>query len=397
MKALTNVDIGYWLEHARKAMGLSQEQVAKEIGLPRPAISLIETGKRSVSSIELDSFARLYHRNTAYFLRPRSHDQAEGEALLLRAENVSESDRPELFDFISFCERYADLEKIVLGEVINEPSDSAKYIPTKSTRTIDLIKEGERVARDERGRLGLGRAPIRNIVDLLEGRGIKVVAKRITNGNISGCFYLSERTGPCILLNLTENKQRVNFSAAHEYCHYLLDTDMLGYVCLSTLSNDEKIRPFEIRANAFAATFLMPEEGIEEFFSELGVRKGSKLEIDHIVHVQNYFGVSFKAMLYRLQNTGWISQEQSKEFDSKSARARVLAGRWYGYKDDEDEHIPENQPRRYIRLALIAYMNGDISLRKLAEYLDRPFEEVRQMIKDIENPPDSFIVDGAAL
>lgn len=384
MKALTNADIGYWLESARKAMGLSQEQVAKELGIPRPAISLIEAGKRSVSSIELDSFAHLYHRSTSYFLKSSSHDQAEGEALLLRAENVSEDDRPVLYDFVSFCERYADLEEVVFGKVVSEPSDRAKYVPSRSTRVIDLIKEGERVARDERGRLGLGRAPIRNIVDLLESRGIKVIPKNIQDSNISGCFYISAKTGPCIMLNRAENKQRVNFSAAHEYCHYLLDTDMSGYVCLNTLSNDE-MKPFEVRANAFAAEFLMPKEGIKEFFAELGVDKSDNLKIDNVVHVQNYFGVSFKAMLYRLQNTGWISQGQMKELDNSSALAKHLAEHWYRYNDDEEKHVPEKLPRRYVRLALTAYINGDISLRKLAEYLDKPFDEVRQMVSDIEN------------
>ena len=45
---------------ARQRSGLSQMQVAKEIGLQRPAISEIEAGRRRVTTDELVKFADLY-------------------------------------------------------------------------------------------------------------------------------------------------------------------------------------------------------------------------------------------------------------------------------------------------------------------------------------------------
>ncbi len=52
--------IGARLRQAREAAGLTQDQVAKLLGLPRPAISEMESETRRVSAGELKQLARLY-------------------------------------------------------------------------------------------------------------------------------------------------------------------------------------------------------------------------------------------------------------------------------------------------------------------------------------------------
>ncbi|MCL5291480.1 MAG: XRE family transcriptional regulator [Actinobacteria bacterium] len=376
MSNLTNADIGFWLEKARKAIGLSQEEVSRQLGIPRPAVSLIEVGKRSVSSLELDAFARFYHRNTSYFLRPKS-ERPSGEALLLRAQELSEAEKPAILDFIAFCEKYAALEEIVLGK--KQPDRIVSYQPSPSTNTLELIKEGERVARLERARLGLGRAPVRNMLELVENQGVKVITREMKDRAISGCFYFSEECGPCIMLNSKDPRMRIAFSAAHEFCHYLLDYGMAGYICAETLTNNQ---PFEIRANAFAAAFLMPKEGIEEFLTERGIRKGSELPIVVIIHAQHYFGVSFEALLYRLQNTKWLKADEREHLAGYPRKTRQKLTKLLGYSEEPREHFPE-LPSRYIKLALTAYENGAISLQKLSEYLEKSLQETRRIVASI--------------
>jgi transcriptional regulator with XRE-family HTH domain len=48
------------LRSARKSLGLSQEQVAKKLGMHRPTISEIEAGRRRVSAEELAQLAAVY-------------------------------------------------------------------------------------------------------------------------------------------------------------------------------------------------------------------------------------------------------------------------------------------------------------------------------------------------
>jgi transcriptional regulator with XRE-family HTH domain len=56
------------LKEAREYLGLSQEYVAQQTQMPRPAISEIEAGRRRVESIELQRLAALYGRPLSYFL-----------------------------------------------------------------------------------------------------------------------------------------------------------------------------------------------------------------------------------------------------------------------------------------------------------------------------------------
>lgn len=48
------------LRAAREQAGLTQGQVAKLLGINRPAISEIEAGRRKVSAEEVTEFARIY-------------------------------------------------------------------------------------------------------------------------------------------------------------------------------------------------------------------------------------------------------------------------------------------------------------------------------------------------
>jgi transcriptional regulator with XRE-family HTH domain len=56
------------LKDARVMSGLSQAQAADKLGLQRPAISEIETGKRKVSAEEIIQFANLYRVATSWLL-----------------------------------------------------------------------------------------------------------------------------------------------------------------------------------------------------------------------------------------------------------------------------------------------------------------------------------------
>ena len=54
------------LREARRLSGLSQGQVAKQMGLHRPSISEIEAGNRRVSADELKQLAELYDVSMSY-------------------------------------------------------------------------------------------------------------------------------------------------------------------------------------------------------------------------------------------------------------------------------------------------------------------------------------------
>lgn len=92
------------LKEARTYLGLSQEYVAQQLGIPRTAISLIESNKRKVGSDELFQLSKIYQRPLAYFTGEDSSDEAEEQiSLLARSyQELSEEDQSELVKFAQF-------------------------------------------------------------------------------------------------------------------------------------------------------------------------------------------------------------------------------------------------------------------------------------------------------
>lgn len=91
------------LREAREYVGVSQDRVAAYLGVPRSAISEIESGKRNISAIELQKLAKLYQRPVSWF----TDDIVEGvpadvEFLARMASELSDNDRSELQKFAEF-------------------------------------------------------------------------------------------------------------------------------------------------------------------------------------------------------------------------------------------------------------------------------------------------------
>jgi len=59
--------LGKKLRQAREYLGLLQEEVAGHLGIPRSALSNIESGQRRVDAIELKKLADLYRQPVRHF------------------------------------------------------------------------------------------------------------------------------------------------------------------------------------------------------------------------------------------------------------------------------------------------------------------------------------------
>lgn len=99
-------DIGARLKEAREYLGLSQQEVATALNLPRTAVSMIESGQRGVESLELKALAKLYQRPIAFFTGEEEVlGTVVGADVALLAKQVaklSDEDRSELLRFSEF-------------------------------------------------------------------------------------------------------------------------------------------------------------------------------------------------------------------------------------------------------------------------------------------------------
>jgi transcriptional regulator with XRE-family HTH domain len=94
--------LGQRLKEAREFLGLSQQQVAETLKIPRSAISLIESGQRGVDSVELGKLARLYRRPIGSFTDDNPEVPKDVLLLAKQVAKLSEEDRAELLRFSEF-------------------------------------------------------------------------------------------------------------------------------------------------------------------------------------------------------------------------------------------------------------------------------------------------------
>lgn len=91
------------LKEARTLAGLSQESAAKILGIQRPAISEIESGRRKVSAEEIIQFSKLYKVSTSWLLLKDETETEMNEQLKVAARELSkmnETDRKKLLEIL---------------------------------------------------------------------------------------------------------------------------------------------------------------------------------------------------------------------------------------------------------------------------------------------------------
>jgi transcriptional regulator with XRE-family HTH domain len=96
------------LRQAREYLGFSQDEVAQHLGIPRSALSNIETGQRKVDAVELKRLAELYKKPLDHFTGEvplaRSALPEDIEHLARKASKLTPTDRAELARFADFLQ-----------------------------------------------------------------------------------------------------------------------------------------------------------------------------------------------------------------------------------------------------------------------------------------------------
>jgi transcriptional regulator with XRE-family HTH domain len=107
-------ELGERLRDARKYVGLSQEEAAAILKLPRTAITELESGQRKVEVLELKRMADLYRQPASYFTgedAAASPLTPEVAHLARQAASLSAKDREELGRFAEFLRARAGTDR----------------------------------------------------------------------------------------------------------------------------------------------------------------------------------------------------------------------------------------------------------------------------------------------
>ena len=383
------------LKQSREAAALTQDEAAKALGIQRTAMVQIESGNRAISSLELEKLARLYRRDISdFFVTGKVQTEDDPFVILHRIAPGLEGDpeiKQQIDHCLKLCQEGRELERI-LGRV--DRSGLPAYNISTPKNTGEAVVQGSQVAAHERQRLGIGDTAIADIAELINTQGVWATSVELPS-EMSGLFINHPSTGMVVIVNTEHAATRKRFSFAHEYGHALMDKDRVGTI--SSKSNSRDLT--EQRANAFAAAFLMPSQGIEKVLFQ--IQKGQPSRMDQAVFdvateeridaqvrttpgsqklgyqdatmIARLFNVSFEAVVYRLRSLSHLNQTECESLLSQVD----LANNFRQMLDtlalfDETNSSKHNKPVRELtaqitHLAIEAFRREEISRGKLLE------------------------------
>jgi Zn-dependent peptidase ImmA (M78 family) len=367
------IEAGKKIKNMRQLLGLTQQEIASAAGVRAEYISMVESGKRNPSMKVLSLLADYLGRDIGFFLSTRE----DPFVAVFRSGELGTEEKRILNKAVKLAEDYSFLEDIT-GKSLTQAPVFPGPSPVAMRDKRQMISYAEGLAEKERSRLGLGREPIRDIFSVLESEGLHVIGLEMGEVRLDGILLFSESKGAYVFINGTMDHFRQIFTAAHEYCHYLKDRENQYLIDrdISEASQTAKDIPIEMIANAFAASFLMPREAIEQAAGEF-----DRIGPEEIILLKRHFGVSYQAMVYRMLDLRRIKRNDLQAF--LKIKPQKLERALYGVSGEDDKRQkPPLLPDRFKWLAAEAYSKGQITLNRFADLLGGDPLELREIMSE---------------
>lgn len=371
------------LRAAREAVGLTQAQVAAELGVSRPLLIAMEKGTREASPHELARLAEVYGVSLHDLLRPAPPPvaiSARLQAAMPAGLGDADAVRSAAADLQRLADDYLDLLRISGTEPPGRPE------PVRLLRGPDASR-AEDLATEERNRLGLGDGPVCDLREVLEIEvGLRVFLMPLP-ARIAGLFVMADELGGCVAVNSRHPAERQRWTLAHEYAHYMAHRDRAEVTRLSYQRQPET----EYFADAFGASFLMARSGLSRRFHEIRRRSSDRVTPAMLVQLAHSYGVSLQALADRLENLGLMSAGTWERLRERSFQSR-LAARVMGL--EQPAQASDALPVHYRLLAAQLYADGEITETQFARYLRTDIVGARRAFAELTETAD-VAADGS--
>jgi Zn-dependent peptidase ImmA (M78 family)/DNA-binding transcriptional regulator YiaG len=339
---------GSRLRELRRRAGLSQTELADQLGVDTSLVSRWEKGEREPSPDQQSAFARVIGVSLDYLL----HGESQKAQFLRRAgyaQDAEEKDvlRKSLLDAeqqIYYLESAFNMAKknpspFVLG---------FNYTPAQLERIADTVRDVLRL----NARISFG-----ELKQALTEQNVFVFEWGLPD-KISGLSYRGNIS--VVFINHRHQEGRRLFTLAHEMAHLLFhlgEGREAEAVSLTSARN-----PQEKEANDFASELLMPKEIIRQIAAKY---KKELKQPSTLNSLARFFNVSPPAMFYRLVNEKvYRWQEKSLYFESHKALDSVQIT----FRVSDDKYIARQVAPEFLKLALELYDTGKIPPSKLSEW-----------------------------
>lgn len=376
-------DVGARIRLIREAVGLQAQDLAARVGLDPTAVSKIENGKRAIKAVELSRIADALKVSPLALLE--DDPVLSNLPLAARRAGPSIAHGGAYQRLLSLSELHVVLAGAGIPTTPNLASvpdvaglswlDGATRLANWAIAELPIRPEGDQ-------RLG-------TLANTVEGKlKIDVLIESHQDDALSGAA-ITRRSFPLIFVNSESPLPRSLFTLAHELGHVLAGHNDDSITLDRELSGSTDA---ERMANAFAATYLMPEDYIRKEVAERG------RTVSTLVYLTYTLGVSYESLIYRLHNMHFINAEGRDKLRKVSLQqilsdlddpevstglSRDQIGR-LRYRGTAKPAV--RPPALLLRRAWDGYRKGVISIRPLAGLTGIDPEQLLDQIDAAEDP-----------
>lgn len=368
-----STNLGSRLREARRARGISQVEAAAGLGISRPTLIAVEQGRRQPTTGELVDMARIYGRQVHELVR--ESQPVEALSVRFRLDPGTEDETRAAVDTM---QRVAD-DVLELESLLGASAPRA-WAPPYDVSGLPLDVAASQVAESERRRLGLGSGPLSRLRDILEEDfGVRVFAVDLPS-RIAGLFAVAEPVGACVAINARHPHERQRWTLAHELGHFLLHRESPEVTMIDpTRGRGERL------AEAFAACFLLPDDGLTRRFQSARQARGGQFTAVDLLQLAAHYEVSAQAMALRLEGLhlvvgGWWESLIARGFRVQDAREQIGI--------EQSKRDTELLPLRSQYLAVGAYLDGALSEGLLARTLHADRVTARETVRRLAGSSD---------
>lgn len=300
-------NLGIVIETARRAEGLTQEQLAKEVGITQAALCRYERGMREPEREILERLADVLNVTPSFLDRSgKIRGAVAVEAHMRRRKTAKPSDWKRLEARLNMHRLHA---RLLFDEIsVRAEQRVLAFDPFE----LDVTSAASFLRMQWRMPSG----PVRALTQWAEAAGCVVIQEDFGTAGIDGLSQWIDEV-PIILVNVTAPVDKMRFTMAHE----------LGHLCLHSQDITDDV---ESQANAFAAEFLMPVEAIRPELRNLTLGK--------LIDLKREWQVSIQALIDKAWELKTISgAHRTRLYKSLSARG------WHSHEPLSDE-LPREVP-----------------------------------------------------
>lgn len=334
------------IRNSRIQKGYSLKEVAEKLGVSKQMINKYEKGLSMPGSDKLIAFSKIFEQKVDYFFR--KPEVRIGEINFRKKSKFSSKKINALKEEIRIrIENYLYIENIcnlntTFVNPLNEFKINSKADIIEATDTLRKVWD-------------IGNDAIGNIIQLLEDKEIKVIEIEEDTTLFDGMATVVDNKYYVIVVNKTMPIERKRFTILHE----------LGHLLLNLNQHEDKVQ--ESFCHAFASEMLLSYRNLE---LELGTKR-SNITFNELQNVQEKYGISISAIVYKLAEFKVIPREKLTSFYKRLNFDNQLK-----QVVEKSRYVGEENSSRFENLVYRAVSEEYISMSKASALLDLSLEEL---------------------